>query len=86
MNEAPGLFSVHPYRVGHLACVGRNKVFLWTPEQDTEEDMPCLTHEVVIFGCASSGVDALVYSRVQTEDQRALDELMIGRPDDHLMC
>ncbi|CAL4924576.1 unnamed protein product [Urochloa decumbens] len=43
MNEAPCLFAAHPYRLGHLACVGRTKVFLWTLEQDAEEDMPYLS-------------------------------------------
>uniref|UniRef100_A0A0A8YY50 Uncharacterized protein n=1 Tax=Arundo donax TaxID=35708 RepID=A0A0A8YY50_ARUDO len=37
MTEAPRLFAMHPYRLGCLACVGSNKVFLWTPEQDTEQ-------------------------------------------------
>jgi hypothetical protein len=36
------MFAVHPYRVGHLACVGRTKAFLWTREQDAE-DMSYLT-------------------------------------------
>lgn len=34
LTEAPSQFAVHPSRIGHLACVGRNKVFLWTPEQN----------------------------------------------------
>ncbi|KAL6599133.1 hypothetical protein ACP70R_045997 [Stipagrostis hirtigluma subsp. patula] len=37
------LCAVHPYRVGYLACVGRKKVFLWTPEQDSEQKDSSLT-------------------------------------------
>ncbi|XP_062225095.1 DNA damage-binding protein cmr1-like [Phragmites australis] len=45
MTEAPRQFAVHQYRVGYLACVGSNRVFLWTPEQDAEQrNVPRLTN------------------------------------------
>ncbi|TVU01459.1 hypothetical protein EJB05_53086, partial [Eragrostis curvula] len=42
MTEIPSQFYAHPYQVGCLACVGhRNKIFLWTPKQNTgRKDFP----------------------------------------------
>ncbi|CAL5080832.1 unnamed protein product [Urochloa decumbens] len=32
MSQVPNQFATHPYQVGVLACAGRNKLFLWTPQ------------------------------------------------------